>query len=55
MAANAINTPKPLVIWYHTFVSEEAGPNTLVATVLAKDPDGGGITYSLTAGNEPVR
>ncbi|XP_071199905.1 neural-cadherin-like [Salvelinus alpinus] len=37
---------------YRTFVSEDAGPNTLVATVLAKDPDGDGIVYSFTAGNE---
>ncbi|XP_023271307.1 neural-cadherin-like [Seriola lalandi dorsalis] len=37
---------------YRTFVSEDAGPNTLVATVLAKDPDGDGIIYSITAGNE---
>uniref|UniRef100_A0A8C1ZS58 Si:ch211-186j3.6 n=1 Tax=Cyprinus carpio TaxID=7962 RepID=A0A8C1ZS58_CYPCA len=37
---------------YRTFVSEDAGPNTLVATVLAKDPDGDGITYKITAGNE---
>uniref|UniRef100_A0A8C7PBT5 Neural-cadherin-like n=1 Tax=Oncorhynchus mykiss TaxID=8022 RepID=A0A8C7PBT5_ONCMY len=37
---------------YRTFVSEDAGPNTLVATVLAKDPDGDGIVYSITAGNE---
>ncbi|KAJ3596034.1 hypothetical protein NHX12_002443, partial [Muraenolepis orangiensis] len=37
---------------HYTLVSEDAGPNTLVATVLAKDPDGDGITYSLTAGNE---
>ncbi|XP_077567014.1 neural-cadherin-like [Stigmatopora nigra] len=37
---------------YRTFVSEDAGPNTLVATVLAKDPDGDGISYSITAGNE---
>ncbi|XP_036399302.1 neural-cadherin-like [Megalops cyprinoides] len=37
---------------YKTFVSEDAGPNTLVATVLAKDPDGDGITYRITAGNE---
>lgn len=37
---------------YRTFVSEDAGPNTLVATVLAKDPDGDGIAYSITAGNE---
>ncbi|XP_043981143.1 neural-cadherin-like isoform X3 [Gambusia affinis] len=37
---------------YRTFVSEDAGPNTLVATVLAKDPDGDSITYSITAGNE---
>ena len=37
---------------YRTFVSEDAGPNTLVATVLAKDPDGDGITYKITMGNE---
>uniref|UniRef100_A0AAQ5YDQ5 Uncharacterized protein n=1 Tax=Amphiprion ocellaris TaxID=80972 RepID=A0AAQ5YDQ5_AMPOC len=37
---------------YRTFVSEDAGPNTLVATVLAKDPDGDGITYRITTGNE---
>lgn len=37
---------------YRTFVSEDAGPNTLVATILAKDPDGDGIIYSITAGNE---
>ncbi|KAM9816185.1 neural-cadherin-like isoform 2-T2 [Syngnathus typhle] len=37
---------------YRTFVSEDAGPNTLVATVLAKDPDGDGISYSITDGNE---
>lgn len=39
-------------IRYRTFVSEDAGPNTLVATVLAKDPDGDGITYKITTGNE---
>ncbi|KAM4592527.1 neural-cadherin isoform 2-T2 [Odontesthes bonariensis] len=37
---------------YRTFVSEDAGPNTLVATVLAKDPDGDGITYKIATGNE---
>ncbi|XP_019740005.1 neural-cadherin [Hippocampus comes] len=37
---------------YRTFVSEDAGPNTLVATVLAKDPDGDGITYRIASGNE---
>ncbi|KAG7473620.1 hypothetical protein MATL_G00097750 [Megalops atlanticus] len=37
---------------YRTFVSEDAGPNTLIATVLAKDPDGDGITYRITGGNE---
>ena len=40
------------LIRYRTFVSEDAGPNTLVATVLAKDPDGDGITYKITTGNE---
>lgn len=33
-------------------MSEDAGPNTLVATVLAKDPDGDGITYKIATGNE---
>ncbi|KAJ8247352.1 hypothetical protein GJAV_G00245390 [Gymnothorax javanicus] len=37
---------------YRTFVSEDAGPNTLVATVLAKDPDGDGIIYKIISGNE---
>ncbi|KAM6977861.1 LOW QUALITY PROTEIN: neural-cadherin [Aplochiton taeniatus] len=37
---------------YRTFVSEDAGPNTLVATVLAKDPDGDGITYRIATGNQ---
>lgn len=40
------------LIRYRTFVSEDAGPNTLVATVLAKDPDGDGITYKITTGND---
>lgn len=44
--------PRSTLRRYRTFVSEDAGPNTLVATVLAKDPDGDGITYSITAGNE---
>ncbi|XP_039619104.1 neural-cadherin [Polypterus senegalus] len=37
---------------YRTFVSEDAGPGTLVATVQAKDPDGDGVTYKITTGNE---
>ncbi|KAJ3593498.1 hypothetical protein NHX12_005832, partial [Muraenolepis orangiensis] len=37
---------------YRTFVSEDAGPNTLVATVLAKDPGGDSITYKITKGND---
>ncbi|XP_061877314.1 neural-cadherin isoform X1 [Entelurus aequoreus] len=37
---------------YRTFVSEDAGPNTLVATVLAKDPDGDAISYKITSGNQ---
>ncbi|XP_055789881.1 neural-cadherin-like [Salvelinus fontinalis] len=45
-------TPEFSQTVYRTFVSEDAGPNTLVATVLAKDPDGDGIVYSITAGNE---
>ncbi|XP_043937612.1 neural-cadherin-like [Protopterus annectens] len=37
---------------YRTFVSEDARPNTLVATVHATDPDSDGVTYAITAGNE---
>eukprot|EP00062_Callorhinchus_milii_P003975 gi/632942725/ref/XP_007886565.1/ PREDICTED: neural-cadherin-like [Callorhinchus milii] len=37
---------------YKTFLSEDAGPNSLVATVHAKDPDGDGVTYTITGGNE---
>uniref|UniRef100_A0AAY4BAX3 Uncharacterized protein n=1 Tax=Denticeps clupeoides TaxID=299321 RepID=A0AAY4BAX3_9TELE len=37
---------------YKTFLSEDAGPETLVAIVHAKDPDGDGVTYAITGGNE---
>uniref|UniRef100_H3AZ70 Si:dkey-22o22.2 n=2 Tax=Latimeria chalumnae TaxID=7897 RepID=H3AZ70_LATCH len=37
---------------YKTFLSEDAGPNTLVATVHAKDPDGDGVKYTIAGGNE---
>ncbi|XP_061097128.1 neural-cadherin [Conger conger] len=37
---------------YKTFLSEDAGPDTLVAIVHAKDPDGDGVTYAITGGNE---
>ncbi|KAM5158190.1 neural-cadherin-like [Mantella aurantiaca] len=37
---------------YNTFLSEDAGPNTLVATVHAKDPDGDGVSYFIVEGNE---
>ncbi|XP_068093776.1 neural-cadherin-like isoform X3 [Hyperolius riggenbachi] len=37
---------------YKTFVSEDAGPNTLVAIVHAKDPDGDGVSYFIVEGNE---
>ncbi|XP_042642142.1 neural-cadherin-like isoform X2 [Tyto alba] len=37
---------------YRTFLSEDAGPSTLVATVRAKDPDGDGLLYLITGGNE---
>uniref|UniRef100_A0A803W497 Uncharacterized protein n=1 Tax=Ficedula albicollis TaxID=59894 RepID=A0A803W497_FICAL len=34
------------------FVSEDAGPNTLIATVNAVDPDGDGVTYDILSGNQ---
>ncbi|XP_069477477.1 neural-cadherin-like [Ambystoma mexicanum] len=37
---------------YRTFLAEDAGPNTLVATVHAKDPDGDSVSYLIAAGNE---
>lgn len=37
---------------YRTFISEDAGPSTLVATVRAKDPDGDGVLYLIAGGNE---
>uniref|UniRef100_A0A8C9MJX2 CADN protein n=1 Tax=Serinus canaria TaxID=9135 RepID=A0A8C9MJX2_SERCA len=37
---------------YRTFLSEDAGPGTLVATVRAEDPDGDGLLYLITGGNE---
>ncbi|NXY89018.1 CADN protein, partial [Alcedo cyanopectus] len=37
---------------YRTFLSEDAGPGTLVATLRAKDPDGDGLLYLITGGNE---
>ncbi|OXB79892.1 UNVERIFIED_CONTAM: hypothetical protein H355_000922 [Colinus virginianus] len=37
---------------YKTFLSEDAGPSTLVATVRAKDPDGDGVLYLIAGGNE---
>jgi len=39
-------------ISYRTFLSEDAGPGTLVAIVQAKDPDGDGLLYLITGGNE---
>lgn len=38
-------------ISYRSFVSEDAGPNTLIATVHAIDPDGDSVSYSITGGN----
>ncbi|XP_040185436.1 neural-cadherin-like [Rana temporaria] len=37
---------------YRTFVSEDAAPNTLVATVQAFDPDGDRVTYEISEGNK---
>ncbi|KAM4723000.1 neural-cadherin-like [Rhinophrynus dorsalis] len=36
---------------YRTFISEDAGPDTLVATVHAYDPDGDQVTYDILEGN----
>ncbi|XP_071890555.1 neural-cadherin isoform X2 [Anas platyrhynchos] len=37
---------------YRTFISEDAGPGALVATIRAKDPDGDGVLYLIAGGNE---
>ncbi|KAM9509911.1 neural-cadherin-like [Guaruba guarouba] len=37
---------------YRCFVSEDAVPNTLIATVNAIDPDGDGVTYNILSGNQ---
>ncbi|NXU48143.1 CADN protein, partial [Turnix velox] len=37
---------------YRSFVSEDAGPNTLIVTVNAVDPDGDGVTYDILSGNQ---
>jgi len=37
---------------YRSFVSEDAGPNTLIATVNAVDSDGDGVTYDILSGNQ---
>ncbi|KAM3873528.1 neural-cadherin [Diretmus argenteus] len=37
---------------YKTFLSEDAGPETLVAIVHANDPDGDSVSYAITGGNE---
>uniref|UniRef100_A0ACB8EA14 Uncharacterized protein n=1 Tax=Sphaerodactylus townsendi TaxID=933632 RepID=A0ACB8EA14_9SAUR len=37
---------------YKSFVSEDAGPNTLIVAVHAIDPDGDGVSYSITGGNQ---
>ncbi|NXG56211.1 CADN protein, partial [Hemiprocne comata] len=37
---------------YRSFVSEDAGPNTLIATVNAIDPDGDDVTYDIQSGNQ---
>ncbi|NXY46161.1 CADN protein, partial [Ceuthmochares aereus] len=37
---------------YRSFVSEDAGPNTLIATVNAIDPDGDSVTYDILSGNQ---
>ncbi|KAF7645146.1 hypothetical protein LDENG_00209160 [Lucifuga dentata] len=37
---------------YKTFLSEDAGPDTLVAIIHANDPDGDAVSYAITGGNE---
>ncbi|KAM8966841.1 neural-cadherin-like [Pelodytes ibericus] len=37
---------------YNTFLFEDAEPNTLVASLQAKDPDGDGVSYFIVEGNE---
>ncbi|KAM8870426.1 neural-cadherin isoform 2-T2 [Spinachia spinachia] len=37
---------------YKTFLSEDAGPDTLVAIVHANDPDADAVSYAITGGNE---
>lgn len=41
-----------LSLRYKTFLSEDAGPDTLVAIVHANDPDGDAVSYAVTGGNE---
>ena len=41
-----------LFVRYKTFLSEDAGPETLVAIVHANDPDGDAVSYAVTGGNE---
>ena len=41
-----------LSLRYKTFLSEDAGPDTLVAIVHANDPDGDAVSYAITGGNE---
>lgn len=41
-----------LSVSYKTFLSEDAGPDTLVAIVHANDPDGDAVSYAITGGNE---
>lgn len=44
--------PPPPSLSYKTFLSEDAGPDTLVAIVHANDPDGDSVSYAITGGNE---
>lgn len=37
---------------YRSFVSEDAGPNTLVTTVNAVDPDGDVVNYDILSGSQ---
>lgn len=40
------------VLWFKRFLSEDAGPNTLVATVHAMDLDSSDMLHKIAGGNK---